>query len=311
MTSSTHWSVTAPCFSEEDEKQEKATMSEEEVEQSWADMHGKCAVLDDEEIVKRGLDEMEKELNEISCDEKPALLMAETRCPDQCSSEHKRLFLRREAFDAERAARRLVDYWQQKLKWFGPEKSFIPLALDNAMREDTAALNRGLLRLLPVTDSFGRCILFCDISLHDATMYSMESMMRAIWYMLLAAIEDETTQNRGAIFVLYLKQSTLDQFDRKLLHRLLELEDKFVPIRFRSFHICHPGACFDIERPILQFLLGKRLRARMDVHQGTEEEVLIELDEYGMPPDRVPSIMGGKVVLDHERWLSNRRSLRL
>ena len=55
-----------------------------------------------------------------------------------------------------------MDYWDRRLKVFGPDKYALPLTLNGAMRDDIQAVKAGFLTLLPVTDVKGRAILYTD-----------------------------------------------------------------------------------------------------------------------------------------------------
>lgn len=79
---------------------------------------------------------------------------------------------------SQRAARRLVTYWEERRKWFGEEKFCLPLTLDGAMRDDKALLSNGCSQLLPRLDASGRLIVYNVLRHCGGEGYSSESWVR-------------------------------------------------------------------------------------------------------------------------------------
>ena len=101
-----------------------------------------------------------------------------------------------------------------RIELFGPEKAFLPLTLDQALQDDEAALNMGFMRVVPAKDPAGRGILFADPSRQDKSLYTRESMTRAMWYVIHALLEDEQVQKPGIVFIAYPRNAALHQADR-------------------------------------------------------------------------------------------------
>lgn len=77
------------------------------------------------------------------------------------------------------AARRLVRYWNDRYKIFGPDKFCLPMTLKGALKDDSLALSRGYVQLLPETDTAGRAVVYIDWSSHEPSVgYTEESMVR-------------------------------------------------------------------------------------------------------------------------------------
>ena len=77
------------------------------------------------------------------------------------------------------AAKKMANYWEQRYRLFGPEKFFLPLTLKGALSEDSLALSRGYVQLLPCNDSAGRAVIFMDWSCHEPGVgYDQSSMVR-------------------------------------------------------------------------------------------------------------------------------------
>jgi hypothetical protein len=206
------------------------------------------------------------------------------------------------------AAKRLTEYWEKRLEVFGPEKAFLPLHLDKALKDDMVAVDMGVLRLLPVkADPGGRSSLFLDPSRQDLSKYTRESMIRVYWYLFHVALEDQDTQKKGLVLIGFPKNAKFSQFDRTLVKMMMRSVKGQLPVRLAAIHMCHPPAAFQVIFPFLKILLGERLRKRFKVHGGSEEKVLERLAQFGLERTNLPTELGGQIVLDHEGWLEDRK----
>jgi hypothetical protein len=76
------------------------------------------------------------------------------------------------------AARRIVRYWNDRYKLFGQDKFCLPLTLKGALKDDSLALSRGYVQILPQTDTAGRALIYVDWSCHEPGVgYPAESMV--------------------------------------------------------------------------------------------------------------------------------------
>lgn len=205
----------------------------------------------------------------------------------------------------------MAAYWDKRLEIFGPEKAFMPLTLDGALRDDMVALELGLIRIVPEkSDPGGRLCLFFDPSRQDKTKYSTFSMTRAMWYVIHQALEDETSQKKGLIMVGYAGKVQFSQVDRNLQQHIIGSLRGCIPMRMSAMHMCHPPSFFRLVFPIIKVFMGERLRKRMNLHSGSNEHVLSRLeDKFGLSRDKLPSELGGGIELDHMTWLEQRRKL--
>jgi hypothetical protein len=206
------------------------------------------------------------------------------------------------------AAKRLVEYWEKRLELFGPEKAFLPLHLDKALREDTYPMSLEYIRLLPVkADPSGRSVIIVDPSKQEGSKYARESMVRVVWYMIHAALEDEETQKKGIVVIANPKNAKFSQFDQKQDSMIVASLKGILPMRLSEIHICNPPYFFRILFPIVKIFLGERLRKRVNVHSGSDEKMLDRLDKFGLKREDLPSDLGGQIVLDHDGWLEDRK----
>ena len=181
------------------------------------------------------------------------------------------------------AAIRIVKYWEKRLDLFGPEKAFLPLTLDGALKDDLPSLKIGFIRVTCTSDDSNRGLLFVDPSrLPESGTYDRKSMARSTWYYLHALLEDENVQKKGAVIIGYPRKAKFSQFDRKFAKMNMESIKGCIPIRVAGIHMCQPPTFFEIIFPIMKILMGARLRKRVKVHSGSNEKILAKLeDKYG------------------------------
>jgi hypothetical protein len=86
-----------------------------------------------------------------------------------------------------------------------------------------------------------------------------------------------------------------------------------LPIKVKAIHISlpfrHPP--FNFVLPVLKFILGRSLRQRVVVHHGSDLEVLMGLEKYGISEANVPPVLGGRYKLEARvaAWLVDRLEL--
>jgi CRAL/TRIO domain len=205
------------------------------------------------------------------------------------------------------ATKRLIRYWSKRIEVFGPDRAFLPLTLTQALVDDEIPLKIGFARLIEGTfDPIGRGVMLVDPSKLDKTKYSRESMVRAMWYTIHAALEVESTQRYGLVAISFPRNAKFSQFDRELVKMILESLKGYLPVRLSAIHICHPPSFLRIIFPIMKVFLGERLRKRVRVHGGSEHQVLSLLADFGLLKEMLPVEIGGDKVVDQEKWLQSR-----
>jgi hypothetical protein len=137
-----------------------AAMSVQEREQSIHDVHGVSDVIHEEPgFVQAKLEDMEMELSKITRG-KEAYVQAEAQ-NKECVICHKfRLrFLRAEFFNSRLAAGRMVRFFDEKKKLFGPDKLTKEIKLRDLDKEDRKFLDSGIFQIVPLRDPAGRRII--------------------------------------------------------------------------------------------------------------------------------------------------------
>jgi hypothetical protein len=151
----------------------------------------------------------------------------------------------------------MAKYWNKRISLFGPVKAFLPMTLDGALKDDEVALSIGFARLVPAKDPVGRSIVFVDPSKLDSSKYERESMVRALWYVLHAALENVDAQKMGCIMMGYPKNAHISQVDRSLMKMNMESIRGCIPVRISAFFLCHPPTFFAVIFPIIKLFLGQ------------------------------------------------------
>lgn len=206
------------------------------------------------------------------------------------------------------AAKRYAKYWDKRVEIFGPEKAFLPLTLAAALRDDDAALTIGYANYMAGhADPMGRGIMYMEAGRQDKTKYSRESMVRAIWYMLHAAMEVEETQKYGILFITFPAGVKMSQVDRGLIKILLPSIQGTIPIRLSAFHSCQPPTFLKLVLPFVKLFMSDRTKDRLLFHFGSTEKVCEKLEGYGLTKDNIPQTLGGHVVVDTKAWIAKRR----
>ena len=215
------------------------------------------------------------------------------------------------SFSFQRAAKRIGKYWKKRVSLFGPEKAFLPMIRSGAFRDDDDldTMKLGFCQLLPGKDPQGRAVFHFDPSKqYNKKVYkTQESVVRTMWYMMHAALESESAQQKGVIFLVYAKTVPFSKLDPKLDAAIMESLKGCLPIRMSSVQICHPPSFIAYILPILKLLFGERLRKRIKVHSGSNEAVLEKLAKYGMSADMVATEIGGTYKLDQDAFLEARK----
>ena len=231
-------------------------------------------------------------------------------CPRLVDHERKLMFLEHENFDSTLAAKRIAKYWNARLEVFGPDRCFLPMTLTGAMRgEAVNATNHRIMQRLPGTDTSGRAVLFFCPYRRALAEYSAEQEAMFAFYLLETVMEYADMRRRGIVLL-------IDARDYHSKHEcwrftvLLQNIFDSIPMHRRACHICHPSKVFYfLIFPVMKRFVRKSSRLRLRVHDGSTSRVLMNLAGYGLPRDRLPTEVGGSVILDMKQWIVNRLEL--
>lgn len=126
---------------------------------------------DDESSSEDLLHRLDKELRSIPDGEKASYLQAvERRCPDASPSDpygrsRQIAMIRHCDNDTRLAAKRIVEYWEERRRAFGEERCYLPMALHGTMKDQVSSmLERPRHHILSGRDVAGRKVLVSRFS---------------------------------------------------------------------------------------------------------------------------------------------------
>ncbi|CAM9094834.1 unnamed protein product, partial [Hapterophycus canaliculatus] len=211
------------------------------------------------------------------------------------------MFLRSEVFSPSAAAERYRKFWKIKVSLCGEEKAALPIKLGDV----EAGLKTEFIQLVPGSkDIEGRQVLMLNAGNFDKKV-PRNIRVLAMWYVVLAALEDVETQRRGLCFVASHKTLTLrQQFEPKFQKMAMGSMQGALPVRIGSMNMCYPRPFFRMIWTVVSPFLHERVKQRIRIFSGTDEEVRNAL-RYIVEPENLPAPMGEK-PLDFSGWLTER-----
>eukprot|EP01083_Nonionella_stella_P097002 272704_1 len=201
----------------------------------------------------------------------------------------------------------MANYWNRRIELFG-STAFQPFTITNIREKDGKELSHEFIRLMPDTDGTGRCDIFVDPTTLEGHEYKDENMVRAAWYILHAALEIESSQQKGIVFIVYLRHACVRHFDRSLVKLLANSIKGVLPVRVSAIHMFHAPYLFEVLFDVVSMLLGERLTKRMKMYSGEDEAIQDKLQDFGILPSRLPVELGGTLKLEQDQWIAERES---
>jgi hypothetical protein len=144
-------------------------LSVQEREKVLDDIHGVAQAHEETpEFVASCLEELDARISQIPKVKRRAHSRALFFKPTiQNDAKFKLMFLRADVYDAEKAAKRMIKYYEDKLELFGEEKLAKDITLDDLTEEDMDVYSTGWCLELPHKDQVGRPIWFFDLTRYD------------------------------------------------------------------------------------------------------------------------------------------------
>jgi hypothetical protein len=200
---------TAPVVTEQEEKEEREALTDEERKKLHEDVYGgEQLVIETEEMLRNGARMLCEAVLGIPDEEKAAYLEALTMAPLLVERESDPVaFLRCDKFDAWAAAKHLVAYWDVRKKIFGSERAFLPMTQSGAMANEREHLEKALTMILP-DDDCDRSVIYVDRIRTIKSIAPRSSVLRCLFYVLHVLCQMENTQRRGFVRVLNCRVSS-------------------------------------------------------------------------------------------------------
>lgn len=216
-------------------------------------------------MIEQNLQALQKEIENIS--DKEAYTQAEEANFQYCHNREFRLmFLRADHFNAQGAARRMVDFFELKKQIFGVGALGRDISLHDDFDEaDMATLKAGSLQMLHTRDRAGRAVL-CNFMQHQ--QYETEiNVLKTIYYTIMKALEDEITQKNGMVVIIYNIGPIFNgKFDRSLVQKASGCVD-ILPMKSVS-HLCFNDPRFRIFTMLSKLVQKSDTRLRTRFHEG-------------------------------------------
>ena len=271
-----------------------------------------------------GLNDFLQALKAIPNDEKRAYLKALSVCPDLLHRESCiDRFLQCDPTQAEKSARKFVDYWDKRGQVF-EDAAFNPLALSQSciLSESCKMLLRmGWISPLP-PDTSGRRVCLLNLSAEKGQQHiAPEDKARCIFFVLQCLSEERSAQQQGISLLVVSDEipHTSPAASIKALDDTLQV----FPIRVGSVHVIHSGgndkqgSFFENVVPMtLKTLLNSPvdsdhdvlLEQRSHILVGMSKQAILEkLEKDGFRRENLPDVLGGEWTLDHHgAWLKVR-----
>jgi hypothetical protein len=304
-------------------------LSHQERELAFEDLHGVSpTVIETPELIEKTLSEMEQYLQQNvirspSSLSSAAYLLAQSINMDYVQDPKLRLrFLRADRFDGNKAALRLLGWFQWKLELFGPDK----LCQENIRLEDLddngrAMIESGRWQVLPNRDTRGRAVYLAASSHNRRLFRSVKGGLQMMWYGSESLVEDEVTQCQGVVLILCMLWSEQDSlpahsssysassFEEQLneFYRKLLLLSASLPMRLEGTHALLAPGPLNLAVKFLINTASRRLRTRFRIHQGSLCECQYGLMTFGLPSAFLPYNSDGTLKLgNHKKWYQRR-----
>lgn len=302
------FSFTAPCITPEEERIERQGLTQAELEEIDRDLFGTdCDVGEDASLVADCIAAMHQVIEGMDDDEKDAYLTALEISPLLVETESNPIkFLRCEQFEPMKAAKRLMAYWKVRRSVFGYEKAFLPMTLNGAMNGMEESLRKGTHILLPY-DSKGRPVIYWDRIRSMRPICERNEAYQVSFFVRHIMSESIVAQKRGHVLIVNVRSFDLyKHYDRMLIKQHKTLADA-IPSKVKATH-CFGGSetsvYSQVVAPADNFVIGRYLRLRQIVHQGTDQEVIQKLGPYGLGRPHIIVERGGTITQSYiDEWI--------
>lgn len=122
------------------------------------------------------------------------------------------------------------------------------------------------------------------------------------------AASECTDKHNGVIDVVWLKGSSIFDYEPAIYDRMLEYCQKYWPIRAIGAHSCCPsGILLQFIVPILNDIADRWFRSRSIIHAVPEDQIVDALSAYGIRRDMLPTEM----ELNTDEWIAHRRAVEM
>ncbi|KAG7370288.1 hypothetical protein IV203_028034 [Nitzschia inconspicua] len=283
-------------------------LSHEEREQVLLDIHGVVS-----EIIEETPDFVQEKRKELS----RCLLQANTKGTHAYSkallqdatyiqsSRFQLPFLRCEQWDASASSLKVLNFLEMKLQLFGSEKLCRDITISDLSKDDRKMLESGFFQLSSQRDVAGRAILVAMPMCAYPEM-SMDSVMRAFYYMYMTAAHDVETQQKGLVLI-GCNVGPRRYVNRKIAWHVHKVRQA-LPLKTMGIHYCYDDLRMLPMMTIGMLVSSASSRVRFRAHYGTVPELHHALTTFGIPDQSLPVTTDGEPKIKSFRtWMKSRK----
>jgi len=129
-------------------------------------------------------------------------------------------------------------------------------------------------------------------------------------YLLEIVVQKNSLRNKGFVLLIDASNGTRKHYSSQALQCLHRTIEVAFPTIMRSIHVCNASPLVNyVIFPVAMRVLSKNARLRTRLHRDSGDNLLRSLVTFHLPPDRLPSDMGGCAVLDINQFLIDRITL--
>ena len=264
--------------------------------------------------------EVEAAIDRMPYEEKAVYLEAKKVAPEVVARESEmRRFLLCEDGDVDKAARRLVSYWDYRKELFG-DRAFKPMLLTGTgvlSDEDIEILMTGAVAILP-PDLDGRPVVYLERDLMTPEQMKDEmSRSRCFFYILHLVCLNDSAQTKGIVCIASVANKHNAPTTEKTFGKHSNSFSSYLPMKVASMHLLAVSSNYALKIIIDGLMaIGLKMAAYrhkypIESHRGTSgDEVFKKLQKHRMPKRSVPAVYGGSWTLEKfKQW--HRKQLKI
>jgi len=157
-------------------------------------------------------------------------------------------------------------------------------------------LAQGKFTVLPSKDPNGATLALFNLSVHDPSEVSHQTVLQCVVYQLDIALEEVETQRNGLVFIYNMSASKYSNFDYDLSQKMLTLLKGCYPARLKKVLIVTAPLWFKAPFKVLRLFVREKLRDR--VFTVSLPQLLLHVD-----PSSLPVELGGTLNYNHQQWM--------
>ena len=280
---------------------EFSNLSTQERTRTYEELHGVNDCVEETPVfLQNSLRQLDEALLRITV--KPAYEIAMRQSPNfVMDAQFKLMFLRADGFHPEKAATRLVAYFEGKLQYFGESLLTKRVQFSDLDEDDQACVRSGHFQVLPSRDQSGRAIVIDMDVYRDQSYKTPTNRLRSSIFLFLMLAEDVENQKRGLVMIA-MQMSPID-LGKSTTHSMFREYSRALswqPLRIGAAHLCSDNdfVAFIFRAAVVGTPADIRVRHRF--HSGTYTEIMYSLLGYGIPVDVFPSTDG--MVIKKRNW---------